>query len=80
MCLTAAQRTRRFLEEVEKRFLRCGRCVAVREKEKKVSHGGTATTAFLEEVEKKFGRCGRCVAVRKKRRGALTAAQRTRRF
>ena len=45
MCLTAAQRTRRFLEEVEKRFLRCGRCVAVREKEKKVSHGGTASTA-----------------------------------
>jgi len=35
-------------------------------KEKKVSHGGTATTAFLEEGEKCFGRCGRCVAVRKK--------------
>jgi len=46
MCLTAAQRTRRFLEEVERWFGRCERCVAVREKEKKVSHGGTASTAF----------------------------------
>ena len=34
-----------FLEEVQKRFERCERCVAVRKKEKKVSHGGTATTA-----------------------------------
>jgi hypothetical protein len=39
----------------------------VREKEKRVSHGGTASTAFLEEVEKRFRRCGRCVAVREKR-------------
>ena len=68
MCLTAARRPRRLLEEVEKRFGRCGRCVAVRKKEKKVSHGGTANTAFLEEVEKRFGRCGRCVAVRKKKK------------
>jgi hypothetical protein len=35
-------------------------------KEKRVSHGGTATTAFLEEVERWFVRCERCVAVRKK--------------
>jgi len=35
-----------FFEEVEKRFGRCGRCVAVRKKKKKVSHGGTANTAF----------------------------------
>ena len=34
-----------FLEEVEKRFERCGCCVAVRKKKKKVSHGGTANTA-----------------------------------
>ena len=33
------------LEEVEKRFGRCERCVAVREKEKKGSHSGTANTA-----------------------------------
>jgi hypothetical protein len=58
--------SRHFLEKGEKRFGRCGRCVAVRKKEKSVSHGCTETTAFLEEVEKRFGRCGRCVAVRKK--------------
>jgi hypothetical protein len=40
----------------------------VRKKEKRVSHGGTATTAFLEEVEKRFGRCDRCVAVRKNKK------------
>ena len=34
-----------FFEEVEKRFERCGRCVAVRKKKKKVSHSGTANTA-----------------------------------
>ena len=33
-------------------------------KKKKVSHGGTATTAFLEEGEKRFVRSGLCVAVR----------------
>ena len=49
-------------------FGRCGRCVAVREKEKSVSHGGTANTALLEEGEKRFERCGRCVAVRKKKK------------
>jgi len=38
--------TTAFLEEVEKRFGRCDRCVAVRKKKKKVSHGGTANTAF----------------------------------
>jgi len=53
---------------VEKRFGRCGRCVAVRKKEKRGSHSGTASTAFLEEVEKRFGRCVRCVAVRKKKK------------
>jgi len=51
---------------VERWFERCGRCVAVRKKKKKVSHGGTASTAFLEEVQKRFERCERCVAVRKK--------------
>ena len=58
--------SRHFLEKGEKRFGRCVRCVAVREKEKRVSHGGTASTAFLEEVEKRFRRCDRCAAVRKK--------------
>ena len=43
-CLTAARRTQRG-EKSGVRSVRCERCVAVREKEKKVSHGGTATTA-----------------------------------
>ena len=51
---------------MERWFERCGRCVAVRKKKKKVSHGGTASTAFLEEVQKRFERCERCVAVREK--------------
>jgi len=37
--------TTAFLEEVQKRFGRCERCVAVRKKKKSVSHGGTETTA-----------------------------------
>jgi len=43
--------------------VRCGRCVAVREKEKKVSHGGTETTAFFrrsgEQVSPLWSLC-RC--------------------
>jgi hypothetical protein len=56
-----------------KAFRRCVRCVAVRKKKKKVSHGGTESTAQNGEVRemakvKVSGRCGRCVAVRKKKK------------
>ena len=56
----------RLFENRPSQSVRCDRCVAVRKKEKKVSHGGTAFTALLEEGEKRFGRCVRCVAVREK--------------